>query len=82
MPKSKQVIDESEEIEGLTIMDSKIEDKVDNVQKDVSSLLDATKELTKTVGELVAAWEKWRKAGKFILVLGLTFLLGGGQCLV
>lgn len=43
----------------------KIDAKIDSVSKDQAGTLDAIKELTKTVGELVSGWDKWRKAGKF-----------------
>lgn len=44
---------------------TRVEAKMDSVSKDQGASLDAIKELTKQVGELYAAWEKWRKAGKF-----------------
>jgi hypothetical protein len=34
-------------------------------QGDTDAILDAVKELTKSVSELTAEWQKWRKAGKF-----------------
>lgn len=39
--------------------------KSDDILEAVKHQTEATKELTKIIGELNAAWEKWRKAGKF-----------------
>lgn len=47
------------------VTNQQLMDKMNEIQKDMGAQLDATKELTKIVSELVAAWEKWRKAGKF-----------------
>lgn len=41
------------------------DEDIQSLKKDIGTILDATKELTKTVADLVTAWEKWRKAGKF-----------------
>lgn len=51
-----------------------IEEKTEATLKSVTGNTDALKELTKTIADLTSEWTKWRKAGKFSLILTLFYL--------
>ena len=64
LDKGKDVFKDFDETQGV-VVDPTVSKKMDELIKSSNANLDATKELTKVVSDLVAAWEKWRKAGKF-----------------
>lgn len=55
----------SPEVESSVLKIEQLIAEIKDARKDIEGVLSATQELTKVVGELNAAWEKWRKAGKF-----------------